>query len=205
MPPHQGSTEGLDFVVFYSCQVRDLQIAFAQSILQAGGVPILTRGAGYSGEARCELLVPRARIEEANRLLAEAEAAGPRAAEEAERASEGEFRRGGRVQILTPGTYAVRYPRSMAIEPDDSEDFDLVTVFSSNEHDAEMEALSVQSVLDAGGIPAVIVGSSVLPNLPFEVRVPNSRLEEAEALIAASEAAGPAGAEEAERASEEPR
>ena len=194
MPPDPESSEDLDFVVFYSCQVRDLQIAFAQSILEAGGVPILTRAAGYSGEARCELLVPRGRIEEANRLLAEAEAAGPRAAEEAERASEGEFRRAG-----------LRYPRSMAIEPDDSEDFDLVTVFSSDEHNAEMQAQAVQSVLEAGGIPAVIVGSSVLPNLPFEVRVPSSRVEEAEKIIADSEAAGPAGAEEAERASEEPR
>jgi hypothetical protein len=91
------------------------------------------------------------------------------------------------------------------MKPDDSEDFDLVTVFSSAEHDAEMEALAVQSVLEAGGIPAVIVGSSVLPNLPFEVRVPSSRLEEAETLIADSKAAGPAGAEEAERASEKPR
>jgi hypothetical protein len=93
----------------------------------------------------------------------------------------------------------------MAIEPDDSEDFDLVTVFSSDEHNAEMQAQAVQSVLEAGGIPAVIVGSSVLPNLPFEVRVPSARLEEAETLIANSEAAGPLGAEEAERASEEPR
>ncbi len=149
--------------------------------------------------------MPRARLEEANRLLAEAEAAGPRAAEEAERASEEEFRRGRRGQVLTPGTHAVRYPRSMAMEPDDSEDFDLVTVFSSDEHNAEMQAQAVQNVLEAGGIPAVIVGSSVLPNLPFEVRVPSSRLEEAQTLIADSEAAGPAGAEEAERASEEPR
>ena len=93
----------------------------------------------------------------------------------------------------------------MAIEPDDSEDFDLVTVFSSDEHNAEMQAQAVQSVLEAGGISAVIVGSSVLPSLPFEVRVPSSRLEEAQTIIAESEAAGPAGAEEAERASEEPR
>jgi hypothetical protein len=93
----------------------------------------------------------------------------------------------------------------MPIEPDDSEDFDLVSVFSSDEHNAEMQVQAVQNVLEAGGIPAVIVGSGVLPNLPFEVRVPSSRLEEAQKLIADSEAAGPAGAEEAERASEEPR
>jgi hypothetical protein len=192
MPPDPESPEDLDYVVFHTSGVLDMPAVFAQSLLEAGGIPFLTRGAGVPGAgAGFQLLVPRNRLEEANRLLAEAEAAGPRAAEEAERASEGEFRRAG-----------LRYPRSMAIRPDDSEDFDLVTVFSSDEHDAEMEALAVQSVLEAGGIPAVIVGSSVLPNLPFEVRVPSARLEEAEKLIADSEAAGPAGAEEAERASE---
>ena len=194
MPPDPESPEDLDYVVFYSSRNRDIQAVFAQSILEAGGVPVLPRGGLEITEGEFVLLVPRNRLEEANRLLAEAEPAGPRAAEEGERASEGEFRRAG-----------LRYPRSMAMEPDDSEDFDLVTVFSSDEHDAEMEALAVQSVLEAGGIPAVIVGSSVLPNLPFEVRVPSSRVEEAEALIADSEAAGPAGAEEAERSSEEPR
>lgn len=197
MPPDPESPEDLDYVVFYSSRYRDVHAVFVQIVLEAGGIPVLTRGTGYQGlgcEVQFQLLVHRARLEEANRLLAEAEAAGPRAAEEAERASEREFRRAG-----------LRYPRSMAMEPDDSEDFDLVTVFSSDERDAEMEALAVQSVLEAGGIPAVIVGSSVLPNLPFEVRVPSSRLEEAQTLIADSEAAGPAGAEEAERASEEPR
>jgi hypothetical protein len=190
-----GASEDLDFVVFHTSGVLDMPAVLAQSILEAGGIPFLTRGMGIPGAgAGFELLVPRNRLDEANLLLAEAEAAGPRAAEEAERASEGEFRRAG-----------LRYPRGMRTQPDDSEDFDLVTVFSSDEHNAEMQAQAVQNVLEAGGIPAVIVGSSVLPNLPFEVRVPSSRLEEAQTLIADSEAAGPAGAEEAERASEEPR
>lgn len=91
----------------------------------------------------------------------------------------------------------------MAEEPNTSEDFDLVPVFSSDEHTAEMEAMAIQSLLEAQGIPAVIVGASVLPVLPFEVRVPRARLEEAQRVIAESKAAGPEGAEEAESASAE--
>ncbi len=102
----------------------------------------------------------------------------------------------------------------MAIEPesdqlselpeplDTSDDLDLVTVFSSDKHTSEMEALAIQGVLEAGGISSVIVGGGVIPSLPFEIRVPKSLLEEALRLIAESEAAGPRGAEEAEQASE---
>jgi hypothetical protein len=196
MPTDPESPEDLVYVVFHRSGAWGMQTAFVQSMLQAGGIPVVRRGLGNLNPLLdpFELLVPRARLGDAKRLFAEARAAGPRAAEDAERASEGEFRRAG-----------LRYPRSMAIEPDDSEDFDLVTVFSSEDHNSEMQAQAVQSVLEAGGIPAVIVGSSVLPNLPFEVRVPSSRVEEAEKIIADSEAVGPAGAEEAERASEEPR
>ena len=183
-----------------------MHTVFAQSILEAGGIPFLTRGAGILELARVR--APRAprpawrkrtACSPRRRRLARARR------KKRERASEERVQARRAQPVLTPDTYAVRYPRSMAMEPDDSEDFDLVTVFSSDEHNAEMQAQAVQNVLEAGGIPAVIVGSSVLPNLPFEVRVPSSRLEEAQTLIADSEAAGPAGAEEAERASEEPR
>ncbi len=85
---------------------------------------------------------------------------------------------------------------------DVSDDLDLVTVFSSNNHDAEMEAMAIRGVLDAGGVPSLVVGDSVLPFFSFEVRVPRIWLEEAERLIAESRAAGPQGAEEAEEASE---
>lgn len=90
----------------------------------------------------------------------------------------------------------------MTDQPDNSEQFDLVTVFRSDEHTAEMEALAIHGLLEAAGIPAVLVGTSVLPVLPFEVRVPKARLEEAERLIAESQATGPQAAEEA--ASETP-
>ncbi len=85
---------------------------------------------------------------------------------------------------------------------DTSEALDLVTLFSSDEHNAEMQAMGVRAILEAGGIPAVIVGSSVYPNLPFEVRVPKAQLEEARLAILEAQAAGPDAAEEAERAAE---
>jgi hypothetical protein len=79
-----------------------------------------------------------------------------------------------------------------------SHEFDLVTAFSSNAHNSEMEATAIHSILEANGIPSLIVGASVYPNLPFEVRVPRNRLQEAQRVIAESQAAGPEAAEEAE-------
>ena len=96
----------------------------------------------------------------------------------------------------------------MGIEPDPneeldtSEDLDLVTVFYSEAHDAQIKAQLIRGLLDAGGVPTVVVDTSPLPNLPSEVRVPKVRLEEAKRLIAESEAAGPLGADEAEESSE---
>jgi hypothetical protein len=86
--------------------------------------------------------------------------------------------------------------------PDASENLDLVTLFRSNSATAQMEAQFIHGVLDAGGVPNVFMGDTVQPELPFLVRVPKDRLEEAERLIAEAQAAGPRGAEEAERASE---
>ena len=96
----------------------------------------------------------------------------------------------------------------MDIEPesperlDISEDLDLVTVFSVNHATAEMEAMMIRGVLDAGGVPAVIISAAEIPSLACEVRVPKARVEEALRLIAESEAAGPRGAEEAEASTE---
>jgi hypothetical protein len=85
---------------------------------------------------------------------------------------------------------------------DASDSLSLVTVFSSDAHDAEMEAFAVRGVLDANEIPSVIVGASLYPNLPFEVRVPGNCADDARRAIAESRTAGPSGADEAERASE---
>jgi hypothetical protein len=84
-----------------------------------------------------------------------------------------------------------------------SSDLDLVTVFEADGATGEMESMEVQAVLEANGIPAVTVGASVIPSLPFEVRVPKEHLERALIAIAEAQAAGPAAAEEAEKAGEQ--
>lgn len=84
-----------------------------------------------------------------------------------------------------------------------SSDLDLVTVFEADGITAEMESMEVKAILEANGIPAVTVGASVIPSLPYEVRVPREHAEQALTLIAEAQAAGPAAAEEAERAGEQ--
>ena len=92
----------------------------------------------------------------------------------------------------------------MADEPDASHQMDMVILFSSSNHDAEMEALQIHSILESSGIPSVVVGASTIPVLEFEVQVPREDLEEAKQILAAAQAAGPAAAAEAEAASETP-
>jgi hypothetical protein len=86
---------------------------------------------------------------------------------------------------------------------DTSHDLDMVTLFSSSNHDAEMEATAIQSMLTANGVPSVVVGASTIPSLEFQVRVPRASLELAEQLLEEARAAGPEAAAEAEIASEE--
>jgi len=88
-------------------------------------------------------------------------------------------------------------------EMDGSHNLDLVPVYSSQTIDAEPEADVIRGVLEASGIPSVLVGGSQVPSLGVEVQVPRARLEEAERVIADAEAAGPEAAAEAEAASEE--
>ena len=78
----------------------------------------------------------------------------------------------------------------------------MVTVFQSAGTTSEMEALSVQSLLEAAGITAMVVGAQSLPNLPEEVRVAKEHVTEAKRIIADALAAGPAGAAEAEKRTE---
>jgi hypothetical protein len=66
---------------------------------------------------------------------------------------------------------------------DESHDLDLVTVFQSAGAYGEMEALSVQAMLKANGLDAVIVGDSRFPNFPEEVRVPRVEAAAAAELI----------------------
>jgi len=84
-----------------------------------------------------------------------------------------------------------------------SHDLDMVTLFSSLNHDAELEANAIHSVLEANGIPSIVVGAPQIPSLEFQVQVPRVRLEEAERILAEARAAGPEAALEAEEAGEE--
>jgi hypothetical protein len=88
------------------------------------------------------------------------------------------------------------------VDIDPSSDLDAVTVFSSSNHDAEMEATNIRGLLDSNGIDAIVVGPSVIPSLEFQVQVARSAAEEARRFIAEARAAGPEAAAEAESASE---
>ena len=91
----------------------------------------------------------------------------------------------------------------MPQQPDDSHEMDMVVLFSSSNHDAEMEAMQIHGVMEANGITSIVVGTSTLPVLEFEGQVPLENLEEAQRILAEAQAAGPAGAAEAEAAGEE--
>ena len=78
----------------------------------------------------------------------------------------------------------------------------MVTVFQSAGTTSEMEATLVHSLLEASGIPSIVVGVQTLPSLPEEVRVPREHVTEAKRIIADVLAAGPEGAMEAEKQTE---
>jgi len=105
------------------------------------------------------------------------------------------------------GTFEVRVPASDSEQAekliaenfssrksrgDASRRLDLETVFhSESSATAEFEALSVKNLLEANGISAVLVGDSVLPNLPFEVRVARDQARLARQLIAEADQSNP--------------
>jgi phosphomannomutase len=78
----------------------------------------------------------------------------------------------------------------------------MVAVFSSSNHDAEMEAMAVKGVLDSNDIPSILIGPHILPNLEFQVQVPEHLANEARQLIRSARQDGRKAAEEAEAASE---
>ena len=86
---------------------------------------------------------------------------------------------------------------------DPSHDLDMVTLFSSSNIDAEMEVTAIHGMLEASGVPSMVVGAASIPSLEFQVQVPRSSLEMAERVLAEARAAGPEAAAEAEAASED--
>ena len=89
-------------------------------------------------------------------------------------------------------------------EPDinPSAELDAVIVFSSSNHNAEMEATAIQTMLQSNGIDALVVGSTMIPSLEFQVQVPRAEADEAVRFIEEARAAGPEAAAEAEAAGE---
>ncbi len=116
----------------------------------------------------------------------------------------------GAVEVRVPASQAPDAERilahpSMPASPaplDDSRDLDLETIFRAAGSLAEMEAMSIRAVLDANGIPSILIGAPQYPNLPFYVKVPRAQVVEARIVLAEARAAGPAAAEEAELAGE---
>jgi hypothetical protein len=73
-----------------------------------------------------------------------------------------------------------------AEEVDSTSNLDLETVFRG-EGGGELEALTVQGLLESNGIATVLTGDAVLPNLSFELKVARSQAETARILIAEAE------------------
>lgn len=82
-------------------------------------------------------------------------------------------------------------------------DESMVAVFSSSNHDAEMEATTVHGLLESNGIPAMVVGSHMIPSLEVQVQVPAHLLTQSRQLIREARQDGRRSADEAELASEE--
>jgi hypothetical protein len=79
---------------------------------------------------------------------------------------------------------------------------EMVAVYSSSNFDAEMEVMTIKGLLDASGIPAMVIGPHVMPYLGFQVQVSKELAEKALAVITEARAAGPDAAAEAEALTE---
>ena len=107
-------------------------------------------------------------------------------------------------RLIEDAERSIEAEKGSTPEPADlSHDLDMVPVFASDAPDAELLTTGIRSILDAHEIPSMLVSGSMFPSLPFEVRVPKTRLEDAQRAIVAAQAAGPEAAEEGERESEE--
>lgn len=113
----------------------------------------------------------------------------------------------GVYELRVPADQATQAQELVAANPlpgdveivDDAPELDLETIYhSEGSTTAELETLAIKNVLESQGIATVVVGDSVLPNFPFEVRVAREHAERAKQLIAEAQAAGPAAAAEAE-------
>jgi len=120
---------------------------------------------------------------------------------------------------VPPGVWEVRVPAAQAARAEElirtaaetprepgnpSHELDLETVFDALGATAEMEALSVRSLLEANGIQAVLVGAPLYPNFRFLVRVPRVDLERARQVLEEARTSAPAAEEIPPPAGSEP-
>ena len=84
------NSRALDLVTMYDSLAVDAEIEadVIRGLLDANGIPSLVRSPGPYTNLGFQVLVPRGKLSEARQLVAEALAAGPDAAAEAEAASE---------------------------------------------------------------------------------------------------------------------
>ena len=84
------TSHALDMVTLYNASTVDSEIEaeLIRGILDSNGIPSILTNIPYAGVLGVEIKVPRGRLKEAEMLIAEAKAAGPEAAEEAEAATE---------------------------------------------------------------------------------------------------------------------
>ncbi len=68
---------------------------------------------------------------------------------------------------------------------------------------SEIELATVQPLLEASGIEVLVQGATPLPNLPYELLVPEDQREKAEAILREALQAGPDAAAEAEAGADE--
>lgn len=104
--------------------------------------------------------------------------------------------------LAASGLLEERVETAAPAQGDASHDFDLVTIFSAEAAEAEMEALSIKALLEANEIPVVMVGTPQIPSLRFSLQVPRSRAEDAAQVVREAQLAGPQAAEEAEAETE---
>jgi hypothetical protein len=83
------TSRALDMVALYDSSTVDAEMEadMIRGVLDSSGIPSLVKRAGPFPLA-FQVLVPRGKLQEAQRLVEEARAAGPEAAAEAERATE---------------------------------------------------------------------------------------------------------------------
>ncbi|MGI8988874.1 MAG: hypothetical protein ACR2I2_04700 [Bryobacteraceae bacterium] len=86
----EDDSNDLDLVPFFnsSNNAAEMEAMAIHGILEANGIPSVTIGASSIPSLEFQVQVPRSRLQEAERAVAEAKAGGPAAADEAELAGE---------------------------------------------------------------------------------------------------------------------